>query len=166
MLNYPISLEAVIITYSLHIYHIINYFNKLIFDDWLHHILMCLFALPLCIIIDCGSLTGYSLFFLTGLPGGIDYFLLFLVKNNIINKFTEKKINRYLNLWIRCPGCISFTTIGILTTINNYDILINKNKNKYVLYFILISNFLVYWNGLYYMSRVLENYVINKKLKN
>ena len=51
---------------ALHLYHIIIYFKKLRFDDWLHHILMCGIALPLAIFSNGGSLLGHSLFFLTG----------------------------------------------------------------------------------------------------
>ena len=36
-----------------------------------------------------------------GLPGGIDYGLLALVKFGVIEKLTEKKINRLLNLVVR-----------------------------------------------------------------
>ena len=45
-----------------------------------HHILMIGIALPIGWFVDSKSLLGYSLFFTTGLPGGIDYFLLFLVE--------------------------------------------------------------------------------------
>ena len=88
---YPKNIDATIITFSLHFYHLIYYFNKLRFDDWLHHILMVIFALPLSLIVNGGCLIGHSLFFTTGLPGCIDYFMLFLVRNNWMNRIIEKK---------------------------------------------------------------------------
>ena len=64
--EFKTDINSVILTYSLHLYHIIIYFKKLRFDDWLHHILMCGIALPLAIFSNGGSLLGHSLFFLTG----------------------------------------------------------------------------------------------------
>ena len=74
---------------------------------------MVFLALPLGIVSNSGFLLGYSLFFLTGIPGCIDYLLLFLTRNNFIEKITEKRINNYVNLWIRCPGCVSHTALSI-----------------------------------------------------
>ena len=77
--NYITNPQTIIITVALHFYHVIVYFDKLRFDDWLHHILMILIVVPLGVFLNTGSL-GLALFFITGLPGGIDYLLLFLVK--------------------------------------------------------------------------------------
>eukprot|EP01104_Vermistella_antarctica_P020410 TRINITY_DN8714_c0_g1_i1.p1 TRINITY_DN8714_c0_g1~~TRINITY_DN8714_c0_g1_i1.p1 ORF type:complete len:113 (+),score=19.56 TRINITY_DN8714_c0_g1_i1:177-515(+) len=52
-----------------------------------------------------------------GLPGGIDYFLLVLVKHGLIDKMTEKDINRFLNLLIRWPGMF---LAGYLMFLNAY----------------------------------------------
>ena len=46
--------------------------------------------------------------FVCGLPGGVDYALLFLVKLGKLSKAREKSINRFLNMWIRLPGILSF----------------------------------------------------------
>jgi len=27
---------------------------------------------------------------------------------------TEKRINNFLNLWLRCPGCIAHTTLTVV----------------------------------------------------
>ena len=51
------------LVYSLHFYHMISYNKKLRFDDWLHHILMIVFALPLSMAVNGGCLVGHSLFF-------------------------------------------------------------------------------------------------------
>ena len=139
------------IIYALHFYHVIWYFNKLRKDDWIHHIIMVLVALPLSHLSDKYNVIGHSFFFLTGLPGGLDYLLLFLVRNNIIDKMIEKKINRGLNLWIRCPGCIATVVL----------IFINSNKLSYIesigSYILIIA---VYWNGIYFMEQTVSNYAI------
>lgn len=154
-----------IITYCLHIYHFIYYFKSLRFDDYLHHILMVGFCLPVGNYIQSGLLLNYSLFFLTGLPGGIDYLLLFLNRNNLlIDKYIEKTINSYLNLWIRMPGCISQSTLTL--------ILYNQNKHLYSLdikVLIILVILLVSWNGIYFMNQVVRNHemeTLERKNKN
>jgi hypothetical protein len=153
----------IIITVALHIYHIILYYNILRFDDWLHHILMIFILLPLSIYLDAGILLNHGLFFLTGLPGGIDYFLLFLNRNNIISKITEKKINTKLNLWIRCPGCISHTVLSILCISIRYK---TEVVDQFQLFLSFFSAFLVYWNGIYFLNQVVSNYATNQYILN
>lgn len=150
--NYPLNYISMNLIYSLHFYHIIMYYNKFKFDDWLHHILMIFICLPVAALVDCGTLYGYSMFFICGLPGGINYLLLFLQRNNMISRLTQKKFNKYLNLLIRQPGVISHFTLSILT-IKNFDI--------YYLVLNLIPSLLVLWNGVYYMDMVMYDYVYN-----
>ena len=124
-----------------HIYHIL--FFKLSNDDILHHFTMVLIA---------GSLE-YSqkniicpavLFFLSGFPGAIDYFCLYLVKINLLNKDKEKKIYLYITTYIRGPGAC------ILSFINIY--------NNYYNFIALLSSTLVFWNGQYYLMKTSFDY--------
>ncbi len=159
-INYPMNYPAMVITFGLHFYHTVWYFKKLRFDDWLHHILTCGIALPLASISNAGSLLGHSLFYTTGLPGGIDYLMLFLNRNGLLSRITEKKVNNFLNLWIRCPGCISqavLTVVGynmVSTQLSEYDKITG-----------LITALIVFWNGIYFMHQVVVNYalIINDK---
>ena len=155
--NCIINYSPTVITFSLHLYHTIIYYKKLQFDDWLHHILMCCVALPLTLLFNPGYLLGYSLFFLTGLPGGINYLLLFLTRNKIITRMTQKTINTSLNLWIRLPGCISHTTITLLYLINNFH-----DFYLYEMCLIMLITSIVFWNGIYFMNQVVQNYAICK----
>ena len=148
--------SSVSIISALHSYHITSYFNKLRRDDWIHHLLMVFICIPLGIFINKGYIMLHALFFINGLPGGIDYLLLFLVRNNIIERLTEKRINTLLNVWIRCPGCLITSAMIIITAQSMqswYSILFN---------FIIASS--IYWNGLYFMKGVVENYVYEKYL--
>lgn len=162
-LDYPPNYEAAVLTFALHFYHMFSYYNKLRFDDWLHHGLMILIALPFALITKSGSLLGHSLFFTTGLPGGIDYLMLFLVRNNWMNSITEKEINNYINLWIRAPGCVAHATMTFLSFAIYY--------NVYTLYdyiTCIITGVLIFWNGIYFMNQVVANYTLvsNKLLTN
>jgi hypothetical protein len=102
-----------------------------------------------------GRLINFSLFFTTGLPGMVDYFLLFLVKNNKMDSVIEKKINSWINLWIRCPGCVSHAVLTLLVyNIYNKTLIISSfEKSGYI-----FTAVITYWNGIYFMNKVVVSY--------
>ena len=156
--------NAKIIIYSLHLYHVLWYFKNLRRDDWLHHILMIGLVLPLTEIVPQNNIISHGIFYTTGLPGLIDYSLLFFNRNNIITRYFEKRVNTFLNLWIRAPGCIMNSNMSIIAMLNNYNEL-----NNYQLYGGIIIAGLVYWNGIYFMAQVLTDYnkaIFNSNYKN
>ena len=151
-LETPFYITQVI--YSLHLYHVIYYFNKLRFDDWIHHLLSVFIIIPLSLTFNQKSLLGHTYFFLTGLPGMIDYFLLFLNRNYLLDRQIEKKTNFYLNLLIRQPGAIlSCAHIIKMLLVNEYSIFEYMNG-----IFILV---IIYWNGIYFMNQILRDYYLN-----
>ena len=141
------------IVYGLHCYHMLMYHKKMRFDDWLHHGLMVGVALPLTEVVPASTILSHSMFFINGLPGMIDYSLLFLVRNNYIQKCTEKKVNRLLNIWVRCPGCVMTTGFILMNVGMHYDVMSIQQK---------IASFAmagcVYWNGIYFMDQVVRDY--------
>ena len=142
ILTNNINILPSIVSYSLHVYHLFVYRAKFKSDDWLHHILMGA-ALFTAHQFNTGRLINYSLFFTTGFPGMIDYFLLFLVKNNKLDIIIEKKINNYINLWIRSPGCISH---AVLTTLV-YNIYKNTILNgRFVQFGYIFKADITFWN--------------------
>jgi hypothetical protein len=144
----PVNYTALELVFALHLYHILMYWNKFRFDDWLHHILMIGVALPIGGLVPAGSLLGYSLFFTTGLPGGIDYGLLFLVRNLLIDKETQKRVNSRLAIWIRSPGCISLATFALA------HISVHPEASIMFVLGCYVVAFLNYWNGQYFMAQV------------
>jgi hypothetical protein len=143
-----------IITYSLHFYHVFSYCKKFTPDDWLHHTLMGL-ALAAAHLFNTGRLINYSLFFTTGLPGMIDYFLIFFVKNNMLTSIIEKRLNNYINLWLRSPGCISHAVLTLLV----YNIYKNTLLNGYFEQLgYIFTSVITYWNGIYFMNKVVISY--------
>ena len=114
-------------------------------------------ALPIGTFLESHTLTGMSLFFTTGLPGGVDYALLFGVRNGWIGRMTEKKINRALNVWIRSPGCATQAafTLAYLCSTPEFEVQ-GFGSPKAVL--CLIPALLVYWNGQYFMGQVVADY--------
>ena len=144
----PPNFRVLELCFALHFYHIVFYYQKFRFDDWLHHGLMIGIALPIGGLVPSGTLLGYSLFFLTGLPGGIDYAGLFLVRNGWMTKRTQKYINMNLATWIRSPGCVSVATLILATTS------VHAAPWYYALgaYVVAALNF---WNGQYFLQQVL-----------
>ncbi len=143
---------SISLCYALHLYHTAKYWRKFRFDDWLHHILMIVVALPVGTIYSCGTLTAFSLFFTTGLPGGIDYLFLFGVRNGFVHPITEKRVNTFLNVWIRSPGCVTQAALSVLYA---------NQMSKFGLSFgwpMIIPIVLNYWNGQYFMQQVVEDY--------
>tara|TARA_B100001063_G_C16539366_1_gene440493 strand:- start:203 stop:586 length:384 start_codon:yes stop_codon:yes gene_type:complete len=122
---------------------------------------MCFVALPFGLYINSGSLFDHSLFYTTGLPGMIDYFLLFLVRNDKIKKITEKKFNNYINLWIRCPGCISTAVLSMVAFCYTPDNTFSLKERIIV----LLTAFIVFWNGIYFMNLVVVDYAQQKLIK-
>jgi hypothetical protein len=150
----PKNLLALECVYALHFYHIAIYWRKFRFDDWLHHILMIGVALPIGTFFDSKSLVGYSLFFTTGLPGGVDYFLLFLVRNGWLNRQTEKAVNTYLNVWCRSPGCVSHAVLTVAFAC------IYGVQYSLDWWAAITAATLTFWNGQYFMRQVVENYAV------
>ena len=137
---------------AFHYYHYLN-FTNLTYDDYIHHIVSCLLVPLIGIILPCGRLPSLSNLGMCGIPGGIDYLLLFLVKYNIISKMTEKSLNRWLNLVIRWP---LMYTMAYIFFIN-----MNKLTNVYFKFFMGLGTLLHIFNALYYCEKVIGNYHIN-----
>lgn len=143
---------ALELVFALHIYHILYYWRKFRFDDWLHHVLMVGIALPIGGLLPSGALLGYSLFFTTGLPGGIDYGMLFMVRNGWMARETEKRINAWLATWIRSPGCASHAALVLA-------FLSMSGAPMWSMLWCgaILTAALNYWNGQYFAAQVLYN---------
>ena len=135
-----------------HVYHCIAF--KLTTDDLFHHVLFVFLGILIKFFINTGDIIGFYLFFINGLPGGIDYLLLFLYKLKYISKYDRHIVALYLNSWIRCPGLIFSNALMICY------ILINYEKFYFKLVTILVS--LIQWsfNGLYYNYQVRDSYIL------
>ena len=135
----------------MHVYHVL--FFKLNSADKMHHSLMCGICGPLSYL-QKNIISTCALFFLTGFPGFIDYFLLYLVKINKLDKNIEKKIYIHLSTWIRSPG-LCFTTLVVVHALKSI-----YYENFLMFMFSLINGFLIFWNGQYYMMITCIDYGI------
>lgn len=136
---------------SLHIYHLVA-FDNLTFLDYLHHGISAFIAAPLGILFFYNKIINIHNFLLCGLPGGIDYFLLCLVKHDHISKLTEKKWNSYLNNYFRAPALLMVITINLL---NIYYTKLDPFTPTSI---ILISSLLSAWNVTFFNYESVYNY--------
>jgi hypothetical protein len=148
--DYPANTKAALVVAALHLYHFLVYRHKFQLDDWLHHGLMIGVAIPIGLWVSRSPLLGFSLFFSTGLPGGIDYLLLFLQRNGFIDRLTEKAVNRWLNVWIRSPGCVGH---AVLTA----AYVCSSEAESWLA---LVPASLMYWNGQYFLERVVADHAV------
>jgi hypothetical protein len=148
----PIAWSAVYCCYALHLYHTLLYWRSFRFDDWLHHILMICVTLPLGCAAPSGPLLGMSLFFTTGLPGGISYGALWLERNGWLSRQVEKSVNQRVNVWIRAPGCVATATLI------SQSVLVQPGAaTSWQGVAGLVCALLVGWNGLYFMQQAVES---------
>lgn len=138
--------DSMIIILIIHLYHLI--FFKCTNSDWVHHILFVLLGSISHYSINWGYISPFCHFFVSGLPGGIDYLNLALVKENIITKKTRLKISVELNNWIRVPGMLFSGVFAYLLILYSEKTIINI-----ICFFIMISTSII--NALFYNRQVL-----------
>jgi hypothetical protein len=138
--------------YSLHCYHIVSYSNYFRSDDWMHHILSMGVAVPLTLwLFPSKNLLGFSFFFTTGIPGGINYLNLFLYKNDWMTKQKQQRINVFISSWIRCPGIV-MNCAFILQYLYNSQLSFLMN------FYGLVTFAILFWNGVYFQNIVLKSF--------
>ena len=140
---------------ALHFYHIFNFqLNKM---DWLHHIMTAVITGPVVLLTNTTCVSAVGLWFVSGLPGAIDYFLLWLVKMGYCNKKIEKIAYVAISCWIRAPGCIYTATLqfGMIPRIQEYSYLQIIGK--------FWTTLIIYWNGIFFMYLTVRDYYSAKK---
>jgi len=124
-----------------HMYHIIIFFGKLTVQDWVHHLSMMGISGTVSYF-SLTRVTGVALFFMSGLPGLIDYTLLWGVKMGYIKWVFQKEIYSWIVSFLRGPGCL-YSCFLALPYLFGRPISLN-----YI--FIMINFIMTFWNGQYY----------------
>lgn len=141
-----------------HIYHMIM-FTNLSTEDIIHHVVSCLFVPIIGCLCPFGKIVALSNLGMCGIPGAIDYFLLTCVKHNIVDKTTEKYVNRWLNLMLRWPLMFLSSYLGIVGLIQG----VLDTQPNYVKSAMLLGMFLHSFNAVYYCDKVVGNYHLTKQ---
>jgi hypothetical protein len=101
--------------FSLHLYHL-TCFTALRLEDIVHHVLFAGGLGVFNFAIAWGRMTNLLIFFMTGLPGAIDYGMLVFVKTGKLKRLTQKSITSSINTWLRAPGHVFTATIMAICT--------------------------------------------------
>lgn len=127
---------------AIHLYHCIAF--NLRWDDIFHHLtfasILCGLAIPFKHI--GGVANNFGCFFLSGVPGGIDYFMLVCVYQGLMKKATQKKYYSLINIYLRGPSMVVYTFLG-------WQCIYNGTYGP-PLPMVLIVIFLHFFNGQYY----------------
>ena len=133
---------------AIHTYHVLRF--KLGAGDIFHH---AAFAGVGCFsnyVVNYGPIANLYFFFVCGLPGAIDYFLLGLVKMGKLPPMEEKRLNSAINVWLRAPG---------LTLVFAFAFAAYRTGNHGINAFVIaVLAFISVHNGQYYLQRVVANY--------
>ena len=135
------SFLTFIVATVVHLYHVVFFWSKLSKDEWFHHGIMLGISGPLSLYFPSRAST-VAICFLTGYPGMIDYFLLWLVKMQWLRREREKVVNAWINVVVRSPGCLFASFLGIPLVLEGHRVA-------------LILTVLCFWNGQYYMVKSL-----------
>jgi hypothetical protein len=90
---------------AVHIYHVVAFTAVNVSDIW-HHLLFVPAIGGSGLLLPWGPLRQVLGFFISGLPGGIDYFNLVLYRHGMMSKTTKKRVSMLLAIFIRAPGLI------------------------------------------------------------
>ena len=137
---------------ALHVYHVAAY-TDLRFVDHLHHIIMVFLCMPLFYTAGYGPLANYNMFFVSGLPGGLDYVMLALVRSKKLKKLVEKKWNTSINVWMRSPfllGSVFFSHVQVMLNWDEYS--------SVQVWCHFICQVIQFWNAMYFTESVVGDY--------
>ena len=97
---------------AIHLYHLALY--KCRREEWVHHLLFVVGGVSTGYVVNFGYAADLYELFVCGLPGGLDYVLLALVKEGVVTKRQRLKAALELNLWLRAPGIAFAWAFGVL----------------------------------------------------
>lgn len=126
----------------IHVYHcIIDTLSSI--ELWHHVIFVALGIIPAIFYYDSQA-PAILLFTGCGFPGAIEYTMLSLVKHGKMTSISQKRVNSWVNNYIRAPLSIYGATI------------IHLDSTSVISYYIC---FLIYLNGTFFSKMAVENYM-------
>ena len=158
-----ISVWPLTIINAVHVYHMVGGF-KLTAADYFHHgLFIPTTALP-GQLFRWGPLSNFQAFFISGLPGGVDYFLLGLNKVGLLDHMLEKRINANLNMWLRIPGILIATTLCYQGLLLGHCGRSLPDLLRPPMWAMLLQVFLPPYNALYFGKQACANYAVHYML--
>ena len=137
---------------AVHVYHMTGGFH-LTSADYFHHLLFIpLLGFPGQVLL-WGAVEPAGAVFISGLPGGISYFLLGLHKIGWVEPIVEKRITANLNAWVRTPGIL-------ITSFCVYQAML-YGRHTLPLWAPFIHVFLPPYNAIFYCKQAVANYTVH-----
>jgi hypothetical protein len=143
---------------AMHVYHTIAF--KLSSADLFHHLLFVPLIGGVHFCYPWGVSGNILCFFISGFPGGLDYLMLAAVKSGVMSSFSEKHINTSINTWVRGPGITAYLTLALTCWLKPPL----DTPKEHLMPFppMIVTCFVIFFNGQYYAQRVIGNYYIRK----
>lgn len=138
---------------SIHVYHMIGGFGLSSADYFHHGMFIPTLGFP-GQVFAFGAGGNFQAFFISGLPGGISYFCLGLIKLGALNKMAEKRLSSNLNVWVRAPGILSATMLL-------YQSIIYGLCSHLPYWVLALQLLLPPYNALYYSKQSVANYAVH-----
>lgn len=146
---------------AMHVYHCIGF--NLNADDLFHHLFFIPIIGGLHFAYPWGASGNILCFFISGLPGAIDYAMLAAVKAGRMASMTEKRVNCSINTWLRGPGITTFCVLTAVCWLQPPSSLTMMEGQRVApWYVVLVAEMVVFYNAQYYAQRVIGNYYIRK----
>lgn len=150
VLDAGFNISSSIVVMAAHLYHLLNF--KITDPSLLahHYLMMAVLTIPYLTVGNQRFMffTDYSLFFLCGLPGMIDYYCMHLCYSGRMERIREKRINNFLNTYIRAPGIM----YGAFFT---YRMWINGEITALYSVPVILT---FYWNAQFFSNAVAVSY--------
>jgi hypothetical protein len=89
-LDAPYTDVPLALTVGLHLFHCLRDAHKLTLVDWAHHLVSNMLVCGLVFPFRYGPVVNWGCLFVCGLPGGIDYYLLYAVKEGWMTKLNVR----------------------------------------------------------------------------
>ena len=159
---------------ALHLFHFVAFWNDITGEDIFHHVLFVGFnqlgifwPLLMWKNLQWGPIINGFNFFTCGLPGGIDYACLSVLKEMktrasmdnkeekaAVTKFIvkHKNIQAFVNVWIRAPGIVSMCALSLFEARRNWAKVPAAGRVIPILAFFILG-----YNALHYMERVVAS---------
>ena len=93
----------ILVVNAVHVYHMLA-FDNLTSSDYFHHLMFIPTVGFFGQYYQWGAIRNFLCLFISGLPGGVDYFMLVLVKMGKVDVMIQKRVCADLNTWLRGPG--------------------------------------------------------------
>eukprot|EP01104_Vermistella_antarctica_P015620 TRINITY_DN5176_c0_g1_i1.p1 TRINITY_DN5176_c0_g1~~TRINITY_DN5176_c0_g1_i1.p1 ORF type:complete len:220 (-),score=47.34 TRINITY_DN5176_c0_g1_i1:99-758(-) len=141
---------------AIHLYHCVAFALRA--EDIFHHLvftsILCGLAVPFKQV--GGVANNLGCFFLSGLPGGVDYVLLVLVAQGYMEKMTQKLWCTRINVWMRGPSMAIYGFLGFHAWYLQRDA-----ELPFVILFIVTA--LHFYNGQFYSQQAVMSYATHKE---